>query len=96
MRYAYLGSVRGYANNLSINRPDRTIRSLTTYLRLDGLVQTHFIQAPIVRLSTLNPFAKLRADIERGTLNELLTPPRGRAVFNLLHWFRLPFDPPEC
>jgi hypothetical protein len=32
------GFVPGYLNNLSINRPDRTIRSLTTYLRLVGLV----------------------------------------------------------
>ena len=66
---SYPGS--GYLNNLSINRPDRMIRSAATYVRLVGLVQPGFIQVPRLRISTLNPSAKLRAGIERRTLNGL-------------------------
>jgi len=34
-----LGVVPGYLNNLSINRPDRIVRLVATYVRLVGLVQ---------------------------------------------------------
>ena len=61
----------GSLNNFSINRLDRVIRLDATYLRVAGLVHSRYIQVPGLGISTLNPFAKLRAGIERGTLNGL-------------------------
>jgi sugar phosphate permease len=50
-------------------------RLVTTHVRLVDSVQPHLIQVPDLGISTLNPFAKLRAGIERGTLNRFATAP---------------------
>jgi hypothetical protein len=64
------------SQQFSINRVDRVIRLDATYVQLVGSVQPRFIQVPGLGISTLNPFAKLRADFERRTLNGLLLSPR--------------------
>ena len=66
------GIVPGYLKTLSINRPDRITRLAPIYVQLVDFLQFQFIHAPSFRLSTLDPFAKLRADPERGTLHGLL------------------------
>jgi hypothetical protein len=42
-------------------------------VRLGGLVQSRFIQVPGLGISTLNPFAKLRADFERRNFERIAT-----------------------
>jgi hypothetical protein len=87
VRFQAFPQLRGHALDVVRSGPRRTTKQsfdqsprphnpISLTRGLVHLVHSRFIQVLGLGISTLNPFAKLRAGFERGTLHALLLLPR--------------------